>query len=152
MKKMLLSVGFADMAGFATLPQTLGWERTVGVLNESFRAIGSIIVQHGGHIHKYIGDAMLFSFTDPHQAIRAAEKIGQFRYQVDHGQIRYYVTIATGEVIQLELGHPSLLVNDIMGEPVLRANWLLAQAENSPQGYVLCEETKKYARDEIEPI
>lgn len=52
-----LSVCFADLTHYARLVETLGDEAALDVLQDLYRTAGDSIVQHGGRIRKYIGDA-----------------------------------------------------------------------------------------------
>jgi adenylate cyclase len=143
-KKETLSVGFADLDKFTTLITVIGWEKTLALLQESFNSIGNLIVNHNGRIRKYLGDGILFTFADPRQAIRAAKEIAQYRQSFDSHLLRYYVAIATGEVFVGELGHSSLKIEDIMGEPVIQAFRLISEAKKSEQGLALCSATQKF--------
>jgi class 3 adenylate cyclase len=139
-----LSVGFADLHQFLVLISTAGWEKTALILQESVTAIGDLIVQHNGQIRKYLGDAVLFTFEDPRQAIRAAQAIAQYRRAIDSQIVRFHVGVATGDVLETEFGHPSYRLPEIFGQPVIQAIELIRAAKASPQGFALCDETRKY--------
>ena len=143
--KQHMSVGFADLSNFDRLLSAVGDEKMVELLQACLNAAGEIIVQHGGQIRKYIGDAILFSFADPRPASQAVKEIAQYRHEAEGLILRYYAAIATGAVLVVQLGHPSYIVEDILGETVNRAAKLLKQARQSESGFVLCEETQKYA-------
>lgn len=145
MSSRTLSVGLADIHQFMALISTVGWEKTVASLQDAVTAIGDLIVQHGGQIRKYVGDAVLFTFDDPRQAIRAARAIAGYRQTVDSFMIRFYVSVATGEVLETEFGHPAQRVHDIFGQPVNRVFDLIRPARASPDGVALCEVTQTYA-------
>ncbi len=145
MEKQTLSVGFADLTHYAKATEALGSEKVIALLQEAFQAAGDSVVKHGGQIRKYIGDTILFTFTDPHQAICAAKEIAAgFCREVDSLTLRYHVAVATGEVLVGEIGHPSYRVEDVMGETVNRAALLIKEAHKSESGCAFCEETKKY--------
>jgi len=139
-----MCVGFADLSHFDRLVTTMGDEKAIEILQEALQAAGDAITRHSGRILKYIGDALLFSLADPHDAISAAREIAAYRRQAGALTLGYRVSIATGEVIVAEIGHPSYVVEDILGETVNRAAKLLRQAAQSDTGIALCEETQKY--------
>ena len=145
MQRQKMSVGFADLTHYERLMAAVSEEEAIAHLQACVQAAGDVIVKHGGQIRKYIGDALLFSFTDPRQAIGAAKELAQFSREVEGLTLHYDIAIATGEVLVVQLGHPSYVVEDILGETVNRAAKLLRQAAQSKDGFALCEETQKYA-------
>ncbi len=144
MRKQILSVGVADMDGFDPLTAALGWERAVGILQESLGALGEIVVRHEGQIRKYLGDALLFSFIDPREAVRAADEMARYRLPADGRTVRFFVGLATGEVLVTPLGHGSSVTVDIFGDTVTRAFRLIPQAKASERGLALDDETRQY--------
>ncbi|MBN1461253.1 MAG: adenylate/guanylate cyclase domain-containing protein [Armatimonadetes bacterium] len=145
MKKQTMSVGFADIRNFMRLADEVGTEKAIGVLQDGLVFAGDAIVSHGGEIRKYMGDALLFTFSDSREAVSAAREIAQYRREIGAVTISYYVAIATGEVAMAQIGHPSYVVEDIFGETVNRAAILLNEARESEEGIALCQETQKYA-------
>jgi adenylate cyclase len=145
MKKQTLSVGFTDLTHYAKAVETLGSEQALAFLQEAFQAAGDVIVQRGGRIRKYIGDAILFTFDDPQQAVCAAKEMAAgYCREVEALTLRWHVAVATGEVLVGEIGHPSFRVEDVMGETVNRAARLMKEAHQSESGCAFCEETRKY--------
>ena len=146
MNKQYMSIGFADLAHFVKLLEAVGEERTIEYLQEAFKAAGDAIVRHGGQIRKYIGDMILFTFTDPRQAVQAAREIATgYKQKVGAITLRFNVAVATGEVLVCQIGHPSHLIEDVMGTTVNRAALLLREAAQMGSGVALCDETEKYA-------
>jgi class 3 adenylate cyclase len=145
MKKQAMSVGFADVHHFMELADEVGMEEAIGILQDGLVAAGETIVNHGGEIRKYLGDAILFTVNDPREAVSAAREIAQYRRDVGSFAVSFYVAIATGEVTVVQIGHPSHVVEDIFGDTVNRAALLLREARESEGGVALCEETQKYA-------
>lgn len=56
---------FADVRGFTTLSETLTPEEVVGLLNEFFSEMTSIIHEHRGTLDKYMGDAIMAFYGAP---------------------------------------------------------------------------------------
>ena len=140
-----MAVGFADMANYSKLVTSVGDEKAVEYLQEAFKAAGDIIIKNGGHIHKYIGDGILFSFADPKMAVLAAKEIASsYSQEIGDLTLKYNVSVATGDVLICKVGHPSYLVNDIMGEVVDRAAMLIKKAYQSSSGVAFCDKTKSY--------
>ncbi len=77
--RKLVTVLFADVSGFTAMSETLDAEDVRDVMNALWRRLDSAIFQHGGHIDKHIGDAVMALWgaqtareDDPEQAIRGA--------------------------------------------------------------------------------
>lgn len=146
MERQILSVGVADLVNFSRAAAALGSEGSVDLVQEAYQAAGDVILRCDGRIHKYLGDAILFSCADPRKAIQAAQAIAtSYRREVDGLTVRYRVAVATGEVLVGKVGHPSYLVEDIMGTTVNQAFILLRTASQADAKIALCEETRKYA-------
>lgn len=144
MERRTLSVGFADMSGYQKLWEVASEEEALALLQERLKGIGDAILGHGGQIRKYIGDAVLFTFEDRAAAASAAREIaGAPPREVNGLTIRNHVAVVTGEVLLTLVGHPSYLIEDILGPTVNRAAILLRQAAKSGSGLALCEETRR---------
>jgi len=144
MHKQTLTVGIADLSGFVQLINAVGMEQAIAHLQDAFRAAGDAIFKHGGRIHKYLGDAVLFTFDDLAPAQAAAREIAQYRQAVGAptGEltVRFYVGLCTGEVYLGPIGHPAFLQDDVMGEAVNRAFMLLKDARQNENGVAICDE------------
>ncbi|MCK5114351.1 MAG: adenylate/guanylate cyclase domain-containing protein [Phycisphaerae bacterium] len=61
-----LSCMFADLAGFTTLSEQLGPQRTVRLLNSYFDRITDVVQNRcGGYINKFLGDGLMVFFGAP---------------------------------------------------------------------------------------
>lgn len=138
-----MTVGFADLTNFRLLVDSVGIEDTFQYLQEAFRVVGDKIVAHGGRIQKYIGDTILFTFDDVKKGVAAANEMAGYLKEVGDITLRFNIGIATGEVMVVKLGHPSHVVEDILGKTVNRAAILSREAGKGDTGVALCEETKK---------
>ena len=56
------TVLFCDICGFTRITEKLGAQQTVTWLNAFFGVMGDVIQTHGGHIDKFIGDAIMAVF------------------------------------------------------------------------------------------
>ena len=50
---------FADISGFTSLAETLDAEIVTEIINEVWRRLDAVLRQHGAHIDKHIGDAVM---------------------------------------------------------------------------------------------
>jgi adenylate cyclase len=113
-----VTVLFSDIQGFTGLTEHLGAQATVAMLNEYFGEMADLVLQHGGILDKYIGDAIMALFGTPFpgpedadQAVRAAvdmtcalERLNGQRRRRGAEPIAIRVGINTGEVIVGNIG------------------------------------------------
>jgi adenylate cyclase len=64
-EKKELTVFFSDVRGFTTISETLSPEALTGLLNEYFTPMTNIILESGGLLDKYIGDAVMAVWGAP---------------------------------------------------------------------------------------
>lgn len=71
---------FTDLRGSTALYERVGDATAYNLVREHFRLLAAIVRDHDGAVVKTIGDAVMASFVDPAQAVRAAlamqEQIG----------------------------------------------------------------------------
>lgn len=56
---------FADLRGFTSFSESAEPEEVLGVLREYHKAMGELIVEHGGTLEHFAGDGMMVFFNDP---------------------------------------------------------------------------------------
>jgi sigma-B regulation protein RsbU (phosphoserine phosphatase) len=69
-----VTVVMSDLRDFTPLSERLGPEATIGVLNRYLARMTPIILEHGGMIDEFIGDAILVVFGAPFERIDDAER------------------------------------------------------------------------------
>jgi class 3 adenylate cyclase/tetratricopeptide (TPR) repeat protein len=111
--RRVVTVFFSDVAGSTQLGEQLDAEAVRGVMNRYFGAVSSALERHGGHIEKFIGDAVVALFGVPaaHEddalrcvraAVEAREAIrvlGDDLHSRLGVRISVRIGIATGEVV-----------------------------------------------------
>jgi len=78
-QRKYVTVLFADVSGFTAMSETLDAEEVSDIMNALWKQLDAEIIEHGGHIDKHIGDAVMALWgvetaheDDPEQAIKAA--------------------------------------------------------------------------------
>jgi class 3 adenylate cyclase len=135
-----ITVLFIDIRRFSRLADQIGPRRVVAFLNESFELITNRLLDHGGTVDKYIGDAILAYFgapiespDHPQRAVAAAiaiqravrernlkcETLGQPFVRLDIG-----IAIHSGSVVVGNIGSELKMDYTAIGDPVNVANRL----------------------------
>lgn len=73
-EKRELTVFFSDVRGFTTISEILSPEALAGLLNEYFTPMTDIVLESGGLLDKYIGDALMAVWGAPLQADDHADR------------------------------------------------------------------------------
>ncbi len=111
--RRVVTVFFSDVAGSTQLGEQLDAEVVRGVMNRYFDAVSSALERHGGHIEKFIGDAVVALFgvpaaheDDALRCVRAAVEareavrvLGDDLHTRLGVQLGVRIGIATGEVV-----------------------------------------------------
>lgn len=129
-RRQEVTVLFADMVGFTSFSENTETEEIVDVLNKHFEVFHGIIDYFGGHVDKYIGDAVMAVFNHPkededharHAAMaaiamtRACRKLGVLR---SNGEpISFRVGLNLGEAIVGNIGAAERLEYTVIGNTV----------------------------------
>ncbi|WP_169448556.1 ATP-binding protein [Ornithinimicrobium pekingense] len=157
-RRKLVTVLFSDLADSTPLTTALGDEVMREVMARYFRLWRDAVEAQGGHVQKFIGDAVVGVFgmerareDDPHRAVRAAVSVRPAlarlaeEVRARHGQaLATRVGIDTGEVVLGrfdERGDGDLVV---VGATVNRAARL--QTAAPPDGILLSAATARHVR------
>ncbi len=64
-EKKLVTIFFSDLAGFTTLAEALSPEEVVNILNIYLERMTSVIMENGGFVNKFEGDAIMAFWGAP---------------------------------------------------------------------------------------
>jgi len=132
------TVLFADMVDFTEFAESTATEEVVKVLNRYFEVFHGIIDYYGGHVDKYIGDAVMAVFNTPrahpqhvrHAAMAAlgmgmaCNKLAILRHTGD--PISFRIGVNRGEVIVGNIGAAERLEYTVIGDTVNLASRMAA--------------------------
>jgi adenylate cyclase len=118
---------FADVHNYSKIGHALGVD-ACDFLQEMYEKLGDIIVEHGGTLVKYLGDALLcvFPADAENKAVDCGLKLRPAFAQIVSRrglsvETELEIGVASGQVAAGTFGHKSLLQWDVLGEEVIRA-------------------------------
>jgi adenylate cyclase len=133
---MHITVLFSDIRAFTTITEKLTAHETIEFLNAYFGRVVDVILEEGGRIDKFIGDAVMAEFGVPypfpdhaHRALRAAVRIRavarefqawmQVRFP-DRGIPEFHIGIGvhTGDVVVGNVGSETRMEYTAIGDTV----------------------------------
>ena len=139
---MEATVLFTDIAGFTSISEDKEPEYIVDMLNEHFTKITKVIIRHGGHIDKFVGDAAMAVFgitkkksDHAKDAVKAALEIMNLieTYALENKNqaeaLRIGIGINTGEMVAGNLGSKEKMEYTVIGDNVNIASRLTSLAD-----------------------
>jgi len=143
-----LTIMMSDLRGFTAMAERLKPEQVLGVLNHYLGTMADIIVEHGGTIDEFIGDAILVIFgapisrpDDARRAVacsvamqRAMKEINAHNTAQGLPKIEMGIALNTGEVIVGNIGSQKHIKYGVVGSHV---NLTARIESNSVGGQVL---------------
>ncbi len=170
-EKREITVLFTDIAHFTTLSEKLKPESLVALLNEYFEAMSAVILEEGGTLDKYEGDAIMAFFGAPlHQpdhALRACNAALKMRQKLvvllqkweqdpplpggeKKPQIDFRCGISSGEVIVGNVGSSDRFDYTVMGDIVNLGSRLEGTNKHYETHTILSEQTFEMIKDQFE--
>ncbi|TDY27071.1 SAM (Sterile alpha motif) domain-containing protein [Paraburkholderia sp. BL6665CI2N2] len=143
-----VAVLFADICGYTDLSRALDPEELLVVLGGYFEQVDDIVVRHGGHIDKHVGDCVMAVFgaprsygNDRERAARAALAIIDAMPNLSRTLVRplsSHIGIAVGQVVASDTGSAAHREYTVTGETVNLASRL---TDAAGPGEILVSET-----------
>lgn len=120
-----LSVLFMDVRGFTSYSERARAHDVVARLNDLYEQVVPVILAHGGHANKFIGDGLLAVFGAPERrsdhadrAVGAAIEIVRVVNDRYGGELRVGVGVNSGRVVVGTVGGGGRLDFTAIGDPV----------------------------------
>lgn len=153
-QKLTATVLFMDIRGFTTIAETLPSQQLLPWLNQYFETMTDCIMEHGGMVDKYIGDAIMAVFgaplprTRPEEikadaiaAVQAAmemhERLKSLNLKLRSQRlptIKFGIGIHTGPLVGGTVGNRHRLNYSLFGDTVNIAARLEALTKVLPEG------------------
>src|SRR5207253_6212303 len=106
-----VSILFMDVRGFTTLSEQAPAQEVVSGLNALYEVVVPVILGHGGHANKFIGDGLLAVFGAPERhadharrALAAAREIAGVVREQRPGELEVGIGVNSGEVVVGTIG------------------------------------------------
>jgi adenylate cyclase len=149
------SILFSDIREFTTVAEALGARETVALLNEYFEEMVEVVLDYGGILDKYIGDAIMALFGVPFEGGRDADnavavanamllrlaRLNRRRGEDGRPPIDIGVGIATGDVVVGNIGSPRRMEYTVIGDSVNLASRLESATKAYKVKVLLAEST-----------
>jgi class 3 adenylate cyclase len=120
---------FTDLRGSTALYERVGDAKAFNLVREHFAFLASIVRDHDGAVVKTIGDAVMASFGDPADAVKAAlamqARIAGFNHERGAGELVLKIGIHVGASVMVSLNERL----DYFGSTVNMAARLQGQSE-----------------------
>ena len=142
-QELEVSVLFSDIRGFSTLAERLPARDVAAVVGKHLSAMAEVVLEHGGTIDKFQGDAVMAIFGAPepvpdHAAralgcaramqVRQAE-LNAVGWDADVPELGVGIGVNTGQVIAGTVGGGGRLEDTVVGDAVTVAQRLQSEAE-----------------------
>ena len=159
-----VTVLFSDIRSFTTISEAMEAHALVALLNEYFTEMVSIVMNHGGVVDKYIGDAIMATFGAPvptehdaTNAVRAAVEmraaLGRLNERLETRGIqplRTGIGIHTGDVVAGNIGSEQRMEYTVIGDPVNVASRLESNTKDLGVNVLVSATTYELTKDAIE--
>lgn len=133
-ERRVITAMFLDIENFTSLSESLEPHAVVEIINTYFDALANIIMEHGGTVDKFEGDAIMALFGAPvfyeDHALRAAQtalairgKMGELN-QATGSNLNIRIGLATGEAVVGNMGSKTRFDYTAMGDTVNTASRL----------------------------
>ena len=137
-EKKLVTIFFSDLAGFTSLSENLPPEKVVGILNAYLERMTTVIMENGGFVNKFEGDAIMAFWGAPlaspdqalkamRTALRCQEELAELNSDfVNQGlpPLSMRIGINSGEVIVGNIGSRKRFEYTVIGDAVNLASRL----------------------------
>jgi adenylate cyclase len=162
---LTVTILFSDIRGFTTISEEMNdAQALVGLLNEYFTEMVSIIIREDGVVDKYIGDAIMAVFgapvSRPDDAVRAVRAAVCMRRALADLNVRLAlrgvsplrtgIGIHTGEVVAGNIGSEQRMEYTVIGDAVNLASRLETSTKELQVDVLISESTFELVKNTCE--
>jgi adenylate cyclase len=162
-ESLRVTVLFTDIRSFTSISEKMDPQHLVGLLNEYFTEMVGIVMDEGGVVDKYIGDAIMAVFgapvpkpDDAANAVRAAVRMRRALATLNQRLVargapplRTGIGIHTGEVVAGNIGSERRMEYTVIGDAVNLASRLESSTKELGVNVLVSEDTYALAKDAV---
>jgi adenylate cyclase len=144
-----VSILFLDIRGFTTYAEQADAHEVVARLNDLYERVVPIILRHGGHANKFIGDGLLAVFGAPERhedhadrAVAAALEIAAMVSERYRRELRVGIGVNSGRVVVGTIGGGGRLDFTVIGDPVNTAARVESATRQTDDDVLITEATR----------
>jgi class 3 adenylate cyclase len=120
-----VTVFFLDIRGFTAFAERAGAAEAVARLNQFYELVVPVIVEHGGHANKFVGDGLLAVFGAPDtlddqadRCVAASLAIARKVEEHDEGRVSIGIGVNSGSVVAGTVGGGGRVEFTVIGDVV----------------------------------
>jgi adenylate cyclase len=148
-----VSIVFMDVRGFTTLSEKAAAREVVSKLNALYDIVVPVILRHGGHANKFLGDGLLAVFGAPDRhddhadrAVAAALEIAERINDGASGELRVGLGVNSGTVVVGTIGGGGRLDFTVIGDAVNTAARVEAATRQTGDDLLITADTRDRLR------
>jgi adenylate cyclase len=162
-EKRDITVFFSDIVGFTDLSEKMDPARLVWLVNYYFNEMSPLLIDAGGYLDKYIGDALMGVFGSPESlenhalaacrvAIACRDRLPHVNLEIEKREgvkLAARIGINTGSMIVGNLGSERKKNYTVIGDAVNLASRLEGANKEFGTSILIGEETERRVRDQV---
>ena len=145
-----VSILFLDVRDFTAFAEQAQPREVVALLNDLWELAVPVLLRHGGHANKFIGDGLLgvFGAPDPledhaDRAVSAALEIAELVRERFHERIRVGIGVNSGPVVAGTMGGGGRVEFTVIGDAVNTASRVEAATRDTGDDVLITQATRE---------
>jgi adenylate cyclase len=145
-----LSLLFMDIRGFTTYSERAEPREVVARLNDLYGEVVPVILRHGGHANKFIGDGLLAIFGAPNRlpdhadrAVAGGLEIARLVRDRYRGELRVGIGVNSGRVVVGTIGGGGRLDFTVIGDAVNTAARVESATRQTDDDLLITDATRR---------
>src|SRR5205823_12601050 len=150
-----VTIVFLDICDFTSFAENASARETVDYLNDFFGLVVPLLLKHGGHANKYVGDGVLGVFGAPERlpdhadrAVAAALEIAHAVWERYRDELRIGIGVNSGPVSAGTVGGGGRLEFAVIGDPVNVAARVEEATRDTGDRILVTESTRALMSDD----